>query len=190
MFMKILHFAVFYASGKVRNYLYSQEIDPQTIHLNDFKFMERMMFIITNLLSIKPRIGIHQFFKYGFAEQKMMMCVDVIQRVKAMHKSIRIEQSLNSSRRITVRSSRSASPVRMNQNTLSVKHQTLAEIQEDMKSDFQTSQQKEAHSALSKPVKRTRKESLECSMRLTGSLSYQTVNRHRHPQHNMEIENN
>lgn len=119
-----------------------------------------------------------------------MMCVDVIQRVKAMHKSIRIEQSLNSSRRITVRSSRSASPVRMNQNTLSVKHQTLAEIQEDMKSDFQTSQQKEAHSALSKPVKRTRKESLECSMRLTGSLSYQTVNRHRHPQHNMEIENN
>jgi len=31
--------------------LYSKEIDPMTIHLNDFKFMERTFYIITNLLN-------------------------------------------------------------------------------------------------------------------------------------------
>ena len=48
IFMKILHYAVFYASGSVRNFLYSKEIDPMTIHLNDFKFMEKIMFIFVS----------------------------------------------------------------------------------------------------------------------------------------------
>ena len=56
--MKILHYVLFYSSTAVRNYLYSHEIDPMTIHLNDFKFMERIFFIMTNLLNIKPRINI------------------------------------------------------------------------------------------------------------------------------------
>jgi len=68
IFMKILHYTIFYASAKVRNFLYSKEIDPMTIHLNDFKFMERIFFILTNLLELRPRIHINQFFKYGFAE--------------------------------------------------------------------------------------------------------------------------
>ena len=68
IFMKILHYALFYSSSYVKNYLYSKEIDPNTIHLNDFKFMERTFYIINNLLGIKPRIQITQFFKYGFAE--------------------------------------------------------------------------------------------------------------------------
>jgi len=58
IFMKILHYVLFYSSTAVRNYLYSHEIDPMTIHLNDFKFMERIFFIMTNLLNIKPRINI------------------------------------------------------------------------------------------------------------------------------------
>ena len=78
IYMKILHYTLFYSSSYVRNYLYSKEIDPNTIHLNDFKFMERAFFIISNLLGIKPRIQITQFFKYGFAEQKMMLCFDTI----------------------------------------------------------------------------------------------------------------
>jgi hypothetical protein len=48
IFMKILHYAVFYASGSVRNFLYSKEIDPMTIHLNDYKFMEKIMFIFVS----------------------------------------------------------------------------------------------------------------------------------------------
>ena len=59
MFMKILHYVIFYSSTSVRNYLYSKEIDPMTIHLNDYKFMERIFYIITNLMGIKPRIQIH-----------------------------------------------------------------------------------------------------------------------------------
>ena len=114
--MKILHYAVFYASGSVRNFLYSKEIDPMTIHLNDYKFMEKIMFIFvstlfylkdfqTNIMGLKPRINIQQFFKYGYAEQKMMMCVDTITRVKEMAKEIRINSSLSSSRKMTLRQS-------------------------------------------------------------------------------------
>ena len=50
MFMKILHYVLFYSSNAVRNYLYSKEIDPLTIHLNDYKFMERMFYIIVSSL--------------------------------------------------------------------------------------------------------------------------------------------
>jgi hypothetical protein len=53
IFMKILHYVIFYYSGSVRNYLYSKEIDPMTIHLNDYKFMEKIMFII---------VSCHKFF--------------------------------------------------------------------------------------------------------------------------------
>jgi hypothetical protein len=49
MYMKILHYVVFYSSGAVRNYLYSKDIAPETIHLNDYKFMERIFYIIVSL---------------------------------------------------------------------------------------------------------------------------------------------
>ena len=48
MFMKILHYVLFYSSTAVRNYLYSKDIDPLTIHLNDYKFMERIFYIIVS----------------------------------------------------------------------------------------------------------------------------------------------
>ena len=48
-FMKILHFALFYCSVSVRNYLYSKDIDPDTIHLNDYKFMERTFYIVVSI---------------------------------------------------------------------------------------------------------------------------------------------
>jgi len=48
----------------------------------------------------------------------------------------------------------------------------LAEVQEDMKNDFQTAQAKEAEKHLAKKKKRSRKESLECWMRLTGAPAF------------------
>lgn len=68
VFMKILHYSVFYASKAVANYLYAQEIDPMTVHLNDYKFMERIFFITVNHLGVKPRLNLQQFFKYGYSE--------------------------------------------------------------------------------------------------------------------------
>ena len=43
--MKILHYTLFYSSKAVTNYLYARDIDPNTIHLNDYAFMERIMYI-------------------------------------------------------------------------------------------------------------------------------------------------
>ena len=58
IFMKVLHYTLFYSSNYVKNYLYSKEVDPNTVHLNDYKFMERTFFICNNLLELKPRITI------------------------------------------------------------------------------------------------------------------------------------
>lgn len=91
IFMKILHFTIFYASKAVANYLFSKDIDPNTVHLNDYKFMEKIFAIAVAHLGVKPRVSIQQFFKYGFAEQKMMFCVDAIKAVKSLNKSIRRE---------------------------------------------------------------------------------------------------
>ena len=44
-FMKILHYALFFSSKAVTNYLYTRDIDPNTIHMNDYAFMERIMYI-------------------------------------------------------------------------------------------------------------------------------------------------
>lgn len=174
--MKILHYTLFYSSSIVRNYLYSKEIDPNTIHLNDYKFMERTFYICNNLLGVKPRIQIHQFFKYGYAEQKMMMCVDTIKQVKHYTKELRIQSSLRSSRKLLTRSasrSTTRSPINsMSQSALQIKHKTLAELQEDMRQDFQTWKQKEALKHLNKKKKRSKQESLECQMRLTGSKEF------------------
>lgn len=183
--MQILHYALFYSSSWVRNYLYSREIDPNTVHLNDYKFMERAFFICNNLLGIKPRVTIQQFFKYGFSEQKMMMCVDTILAVKHLTKELKIQSSLKSTRKATARSSSSnrRSPMKnLTQTALTIKHRSLAEIQEDMRQDFLTWQQKEAAKHLNKKRKRTKQESLECQMRLTGNKEFQSLNRHRHPQ--------
>jgi hypothetical protein len=53
--MKILHYAVFYCSSNVRAYLFSQGIDPNTVYLNDFKFMEKIFFIIVSELALPFR---------------------------------------------------------------------------------------------------------------------------------------
>lgn len=115
----------------------------------------------------------------------MMMCVDTIAAVKGLTKELKIQSSLKSSRRLPTRASisRSASPAKsMMQSGLTIKHKTLAETQEDMRQDFLTTQQKEAKKHLNKKNKRSKKESLECQMRLTGSKEFQIQNRHRHPQ--------
>ena len=136
IFMKILHYAVFYASKSVANYLYAQEIDPNTVHMNDYKFMEKIFFIIVSMclitcqvthLGLKPRLSINQFFKYGFAEQKMMMCVDTIKAVKSLHKDVRREQQLSSTRKAISRPASSERFVDSNVK-LVAKSKNLAEL--------------------------------------------------------------
>lgn len=75
----------------------------------------------------------------------MMMCVDTIKRVKSLAKEIRITQSLVTTRKPTVRSqsnnrSSSVDNVRVgfSNSSVKVRVRTLADVQEDMKNDFQT----------------------------------------------------
>ena len=65
----------------------------------------------------------------------MMMCVDAIHRVKQLSKEIRINQSLNSSKRKIpqrdLRTSKSASalsPISATKDRAKFKHSTLAEV--------------------------------------------------------------
>ena len=58
MFLKILHYALFGASTSVKRYLFSNGVDPDTIHLNDFKFMKTVIYILVNLFNYKVKITI------------------------------------------------------------------------------------------------------------------------------------
>ena len=49
--MKILHYTLFYSSKAVTNYLYARDIDPNTVLMNDYNFMERIMYITVSDLS-------------------------------------------------------------------------------------------------------------------------------------------
>lgn len=72
------------------------------------------------------------------------MCVEVIRRVKELSKEIRINTSLLSTRKKTVRAtsshsrSSSVTSTPLKQNKVKVKLASLAEVQEDMKNDFFT----------------------------------------------------
>ena len=55
--MKILHYALFFSSKPVTNFFYTRDIDPSTIHLNDYAFMERTMYITVSGKALFKYIG-------------------------------------------------------------------------------------------------------------------------------------
>lgn len=86
------------------SYLIANGTDPDTVHMNDMKFLTRVLFLLVNLFSYRPKITLDQFFKYGFAEQKMLLCVDAINLVKRKHKSLKVQRSLSAKRSSLTRS--------------------------------------------------------------------------------------
>jgi hypothetical protein len=44
--MKIINYALFFASGSVKKYLYEKGVDPDTVYLNDYKFMKKVFHIL------------------------------------------------------------------------------------------------------------------------------------------------
>ena len=105
MFLRILHYALFGASKVVKKHLFSKEVDPDTVHLNDYKFFKQVLYILINLFGYKPTITLDQFFRYGFAEMKMLLCCDTINLVKRKHKHILTMRSLSAKRSVASRSS-------------------------------------------------------------------------------------
>ena len=108
MFLKIVHYALFGASTSVRDYMFANGVDRDTVHLNDVKFFKAIIYILVSLLILniisdkiskrtitynflflqvnlfgyKSKITQDQFFKYGYAEMKMLLCCDIISLVK------------------------------------------------------------------------------------------------------------
>ena len=58
MFLKILHFGLFGVSKTVAQWLYSKGVDRDTVHLNDYKFMKQVLYILVNLFCYKPQVTI------------------------------------------------------------------------------------------------------------------------------------
>ena len=56
-FLKVLHYALFGASTAVKQYLFANGVDPDTIHLNDYKFFKTVIYI---LVSSETQINFQQ----------------------------------------------------------------------------------------------------------------------------------
>ena len=108
IFLKCLHYTLFGASPKVCKFLYENGVSPQTQYLPDFKFLTRVMAVLISVLNYKPKLTIEQFFKYGFAEQKMLLCCDVVELVRRKHRQLKLQRSLSAKRQRLTRSAESS----------------------------------------------------------------------------------
>lgn len=97
-FLKVIHYTMFGASPSVTKFLYEKGIDPDSQYLPDAKFFKKATAVMVSIFGYRPVIIAEQFFKYGFAEQKMKLCVDFINLVKKKHKELKIHRSLNRTR--------------------------------------------------------------------------------------------
>lgn len=104
VFLKILHFVIFNASSQVKNHLLSNGVDPDTIHFPDRKFLPIVLQLLVTFFGYRPKITANQFFKYGYAEQKMLLCADTISLVKRKHKHLEVQKSLKGKRSLITRS--------------------------------------------------------------------------------------
>lgn len=48
IFLKALHYALFGASNVVKKHLLDSGIDPDTVHLNDYKFFKAIVYILVS----------------------------------------------------------------------------------------------------------------------------------------------
>ena len=74
----MLHYALFGASRTVSEYLYLNGVDRNVVHENDLKFFKSCLYVLVNMFGYRSNITEDQFFKYGYAEMKMLMACDAI----------------------------------------------------------------------------------------------------------------
>lgn len=66
--MKIISYTLFVSSASVNKHLINKGVDPDTVYLNDYKFMKAVFHILVSIFGYRPSINIDQFFRYGFSE--------------------------------------------------------------------------------------------------------------------------
>jgi hypothetical protein len=60
--------------------------------------MKRVFNILVTIFGYRPSVTLDQFFKYGFSEQKMILCCDIINLVRRAAKDIKLAKMLNRKR--------------------------------------------------------------------------------------------
>jgi hypothetical protein len=90
-------------SPTVKQHLFSKGISPDTMFLNDEKFLAKALHILMSIFGYKPSLTQHQFFNYGYAAPKMQLCLDVINLVKRTRRDIQKKADLKKKRPVTTR---------------------------------------------------------------------------------------
>lgn len=200
--MKVLHYTFFGASPTVRQYLYANGLDPDTQYLPDIKFLTRILAILVSQFHYKPHLTMEQFFKYGFAEQKMLLCCDAISAIKRKHRELKTCKKLNHKRSRLTRSLDTSRFSKVSHRLGQATHfkyermipEKTARISQE-KPDLTTPREKSVSCSFvgdqttrSQTQQKQRAHSFEVTQRLLGMTAYQVPNRHNKRQ--VEIEMN
>ena len=82
-FLPIMHYVVIDYSPEVAKYI--REKGFELYGKSDFRFMELIYKLLVNNFNYKPALTKEKFFMNGFAERKIIFCVEVIQMIKQKH---------------------------------------------------------------------------------------------------------
>lgn len=83
MMLPIVHFALLNYSKLVAEYIYNLNFDMYT--KNDYSFVELTYKLLRQKFQYRPILTIGQFLSPGFAERKILFCLDLIRVVKDKH---------------------------------------------------------------------------------------------------------
>ncbi|CAG9314018.1 unnamed protein product [Blepharisma stoltei] len=81
--LPIIHFCLLGYSRLVSEYFTEQGFDLYM--KNDYSFMETVFKILRQMFNYRPVLTIGQFLAIGYAERKILMCLDVIGLIKEKH---------------------------------------------------------------------------------------------------------
>ena len=86
--------------------------------LPDNKFYARLMFILPHYFGYRPTISIEQFFKYGFAESKILLVLDIISLIKLKYKFLLNQTELKRKRPKSAAATKQTRVVEINNDRL------------------------------------------------------------------------
>ena len=84
VYLPILHYTLFNYSQQVAQFLSENKFDM--FAKNDLDFINTSFKCLIKLFNYKPLLSSKQFFSDGFAEGKIILCVDVINIIRDKHK--------------------------------------------------------------------------------------------------------
>ena len=79
-FLPILHYTLLIYSPLVAAYIAEKGFELYA--KSDAKFVELAYKLLVDYFNYKPSLTTDQFFKDGYAEKKVMLCIDIIGHIK------------------------------------------------------------------------------------------------------------